>query len=63
MVIVQVTPGTSPQSEATKTLVQNIRNRAAPLSKAGVSVLVTGTTAINIDTATSSALRCRCSSR
>jgi RND superfamily putative drug exporter len=52
VVIVQVTPGTSPQSEATKTLVQNIRNRAAPLNKSGVSVLVTGTTAINIDTAT-----------
>ncbi len=51
VVIVQVTPGTSPQSEATKTLVQNIRKRVAPLSKSGLSVLVTGTTAINIDTA------------
>src|SRR5262249_7305791 len=49
VVIVQVTPTTSPQSEATKTLVQNIRARTAPLSKSGVSVLVTGTTAINID--------------
>jgi RND superfamily putative drug exporter len=51
VVIVQVTPKTSPQSEATKTLVQDIRARAAPLSKSGISVLVTGTTAINIDTA------------
>ncbi|HEY1591306.1 MAG TPA: MMPL family transporter [Solirubrobacteraceae bacterium] len=51
VVIVQVTPKTSPQSEATKTLVQDIRARAAPLSKSGLSVLVTGTTAINIDTA------------
>ncbi len=51
VVIVQVTPKTSPQSEATKTLVQDIRNRAQPLRKSGVDVLVTGTTAINIDTA------------
>jgi RND superfamily putative drug exporter len=51
VVIVQVTPRTSPQSEATKTLVQNIRTRAKPLHKLGVSVLVTGTTAVNIDTA------------
>jgi uncharacterized membrane protein YdfJ with MMPL/SSD domain len=51
VVIVQVTPRTSPQSEATKTLVQDIRARATPLQKVGVSVLVTGTTAINIDTA------------
>jgi RND superfamily putative drug exporter len=51
VVIVQVTPRTSPQSEATKTLVQDIRARARPLSKLGVNVLVTGTTAVNIDTA------------
>src|SRR5437764_2066738 len=51
VVIVQVTPKTSPQSEATKTLVQDIRARARPLSKSGIDVLVTGTTAINIDTA------------
>jgi RND superfamily putative drug exporter len=51
VVIVQVTPRTSPQSEATKTLVQDIRKRAAPLKASGLTVLVTGTTAINIDTA------------
>jgi len=51
VVIVQVTPKTSPQSEATKTLVQDIRARAVPLGKSGLAVLVTGTTAINIDTA------------
>jgi RND superfamily putative drug exporter len=51
VVIVQVTPKTSPQSEATKTLVQDIRTRAKPLAASGIDVLVTGTTAINIDTA------------
>ena len=51
VVIVQVTPKTSPQSEATKTLVQEIRTRAKPLAASGIDVLVTGTTAINIDTA------------
>src|SRR5437763_7203396 len=51
VVIVQVTPRTSPQSEATKTLVQDIRARTRPLSGLGVRVLVTGTTAVNIDTA------------
>jgi RND superfamily putative drug exporter len=51
VVIVQVTPKTSPQSEATKTLVQDIRARAKPLHASGIDVLVTGTTAINIDTA------------
>ncbi len=51
VVIVQVTPKTSPQSEATKTLVQAIRTRAKPLAGSGVEALVTGTTAVNIDTA------------
>src|SRR5205807_9432960 len=49
--IVEVTPRTSPQSEATKKLVQAIRAKTAPLNKLGIDVLVTGTTAVNIDTA------------
>jgi RND superfamily putative drug exporter len=51
VLIVEITPRTSPQSEATKKLVQDIRSKARPLGKLGVSVLVTGTTAVNIDTA------------
>lgn len=49
--IVQVTPNSSPQSEATKDLVRTLREHAKPLQKLGVDVLITGTTAINIDTA------------
>ena len=48
--IISVTPSSSPSSQATKDLVAAIRNAAAPIrSKYGVDVLVTGTTAINID--------------
>jgi RND superfamily putative drug exporter len=49
--IIEVTPRTSPQSEETKKLVQQIRAKTAPLQKVGIDVLVTGTTAVNIDTA------------
>jgi RND superfamily putative drug exporter len=49
--IVEVTPRTSPQSEATKNLVKVLRAHAKPLRDLGISVLITGTTAINIDTA------------
>jgi RND superfamily putative drug exporter len=49
--IIEVTPRTSPQSEDTKKLVQAIRTKTAPLQKVGIDVLVTGTTAVNIDTA------------
>lgn len=51
VLIVEVTPRSSPQSEATKKLVQTIREQAKPLRKLGITVLVTGTTAVNIDTA------------
>jgi uncharacterized membrane protein YdfJ with MMPL/SSD domain len=49
--IVEVTPTSSPQDPATKNLVKLIRQQAAQFSKFGLSILVTGTTAINIDTA------------
>src|SRR5437588_9262315 len=48
--IFEVTPLTSPQSQATKNLVKLLRGRAKPLAQLGVQALVTGTTAINIDT-------------
>jgi RND superfamily putative drug exporter len=51
ILIVEVTPRSSPQSEATKNLVKAIRARAKSLQKFGITVYVTGTTAINIDTA------------
>ena len=48
--IISVTPTTSPSSAQTKSLVSRIRHAAAPVRKKhGVDVLVTGTTAINID--------------
>jgi RND superfamily putative drug exporter len=49
--IVEVTPNSSPQSEATKDLVKTLRDHAKPLRDLGVNILITGTTAINIDTA------------
>jgi uncharacterized membrane protein YdfJ with MMPL/SSD domain len=51
LAIVQVTPQSSPQSEATKDLVRTIRKDAKPLRTSGITLLVTGTTAVNIDTA------------
>jgi RND superfamily putative drug exporter len=51
VLIVEVTPRSSPQSEATKELVQTLRDKAKPLRDLGITVLITGTTAINIDTA------------
>jgi RND superfamily putative drug exporter len=51
VLIVEVTPRSAPQSEATKKLVQSLRDKAKPLRKLGIGVLITGTTAINIDTA------------
>jgi RND superfamily putative drug exporter len=48
--IFEVTPRTSPQSQATKSLVLLLRSRAKPLAQLGVTALVTGTTAVNIDT-------------
>jgi RND superfamily putative drug exporter len=48
--IISVTPSSSPSSQATKNLVAAIRNGAASVrAKYGVDVLVTGTTAVNID--------------
>jgi len=51
LLIVEVTPTSSPSSQATKQLVKTIRAHAASFRKLGLSILVTGTTAINIDTA------------
>lgn len=51
VLIVEITPRTSPQSEETKELVHTIREKAKPFKDLGIDVLVTGTTAINIDTA------------
>jgi RND superfamily putative drug exporter len=49
--ILIVTPTTSPSSEATKDLVARLRDVAADVRKeAGIDAMVTGTTAINIDT-------------
>ncbi|MGW7541354.1 MMPL family transporter [Streptomyces sp. NPDC054770] len=50
--IVTVTPGSAPTSEATKTLVHDIRDRTADTRAAtGAEGLVTGTTALNLDVA------------
>jgi uncharacterized membrane protein YdfJ with MMPL/SSD domain len=50
--IVSVTPKSGPSSEATKDLVALIRDKAEQVrAKTGIDVLVTGQTAINIDTA------------
>jgi RND superfamily putative drug exporter len=49
--ILIVTPTTSPSSEATKDLVGQLRDVAADVrQEAGIDAMVTGTTAINIDT-------------
>lgn len=49
--IISVTPSGSPASEATKDLVARMRDRAAELRRdSGINAMVTGTTAINIDT-------------
>ena len=50
--ILSVTPETSPSSSQTKDLVAELRDRADQVQdETGIEVLVTGTTAINIDTA------------
>ena len=50
--ILSVTPESSPSSSETKDLVEEIRDRAdAVHDDTGIEILVTGTTAINIDTA------------
>jgi RND superfamily putative drug exporter len=49
--IVQVTPASSPQSEATRHLVALMRNRAQQFKRFGITGLVTGPTAAYIDTA------------
>jgi putative drug exporter of the RND superfamily len=50
--IVSVTPTTSPASEETKELVQHLRTKADEVeAKTGIQAFVTGTTALNIDTA------------
>ena len=50
--IVSVTPKSGPSSEETKDLVSLIRDKADDVrTETGVDVLVTGQTAINIDTA------------
>jgi uncharacterized membrane protein YdfJ with MMPL/SSD domain len=52
LTISRVTPTTSPASDETKDLVQHLRDRAARIpDDAGVKAYVTGTTALNIDTA------------
>jgi RND superfamily putative drug exporter len=49
--IIIVTPTTSPSSEATKDLVARMRGVAADVrEESGIDAMVTGTTAINIDT-------------
>jgi RND superfamily putative drug exporter len=49
--IILVTPTGSPSSEATKDLVGRLRDVAADIrTKAGINAMVTGNTAINIDT-------------
>jgi putative drug exporter of the RND superfamily len=49
--IIIVTPTTSPSSEATKDLVGRMRDVAADIrQESGIDAMVTGTTAINIDT-------------
>jgi len=47
--IVNVTPSSSPQSEATKSLVKFIRQQTAPFHKVGLNIYVTGPTALGID--------------
>jgi RND superfamily putative drug exporter len=48
--IISVTPNSGPTTQATKKLVSAIRTAAAPVQKQyGIAVLVTGTTALNID--------------
>ncbi len=50
--IVSVTPTTSPASEETKKLVEHLRDKADEIrDKTGIRAFVTGTTALNIDTA------------
>jgi putative drug exporter of the RND superfamily len=49
--IILVTPSSSPSSQATKDLVGLMRDEAADIRRAsGIDAMVTGTTAINIDT-------------
>jgi putative drug exporter of the RND superfamily len=49
--IIIVTPGSSPSSQATKDLVSSLRDRAEEIrTRYGINALVTGNTAINIDT-------------
>jgi putative drug exporter of the RND superfamily len=49
--IVSVTPDSGPSSAATERLVKRIRHLTAPVhARYGVAILVTGTTALNIDT-------------
>jgi RND superfamily putative drug exporter len=49
--VIIVTPKGSPSSQATKDLVARMRGKAAQIrSQSGINAMVTGTTAINIDT-------------
>jgi RND superfamily putative drug exporter len=49
--IIMVTPSGSPSSQATKDLVARMRDEAADIRReSGINAMVTGTTAINIDT-------------
>lgn len=52
VVVLQVTPASSPSSQATKDLVAQIRTAAAKVRAQGVTAYVTGTTAANIDVST-----------
>jgi uncharacterized membrane protein YdfJ with MMPL/SSD domain len=50
--VVSVTPASSPASESTKDLVARLRDKADDIeAKSGIHAYVTGTTALNIDTA------------
>ena len=52
LTIVQVTPKTGPASDGTKDLVELMRDRADTIpASSGIAAYVTGTTALNIDTA------------
>ena len=58
--ISMVTPKTGPASDETKDLVDYMRDQAKDLPEtAGIHAYVTGTTALNIDTADTLARRCR----
>ena len=63
LTIVLVTPQGSPASDSTRDLVSALRDRADQIpADAGIEGLVTGTTALNIDTADRLSAACRATS-